>query len=372
MKSRCRILVVSNKLTAGGAERFASAFVNGIDRRDFDVQLCLLRNEITYPLDKDLPCHILDQNSFLHSFRTVRRLRRLIRETNPDVVLSTVNYVSQFVGSAVRGLSNPPRWIARIGTSPHRTAQTVLQHIGQRWQKSVYPYADQIVANSEGSSRAFAQKFPSLADRVTCIPNGIDMAQLNQLADMPCPIKPSTDVPVLISVGRLHAVKRYDWLLNAFRLVLDSSPAELWIVGEGPERTNLEKQILELRLQDHVKLLGFQSNPYCFIKQASVFVMTSESESMPNAMLEAQALGLPAVAMDCDFGPREIIEDGESGHLVQLGDFSGVAVRILELLKSGTERLRSLEAALDRIRHRYQHASVQKAWAGILSGEVAG
>ena len=369
MSDRRKILIVSNKLTDGGAERFTSVLANSLDPDRFDVHVALLRNEITYPLVDSVTCHVLGQTSFLHSLRTVRRIRSLIQEKNPDVVLSTVNYVSQFVGSALKGLTDPPRWIARLGTSPNRHPKTILQKIGRRWQHHVYPRASLFVANSLGSADAFASNLPQFADRVTCIPNGVDINALNKLANEPCDLKANPDIPVLVSLGRLHSVKRYDWMLEAFRLVLNSRPAALWLIGDGPARKNIQQQIAKLYLADHVKLVGFQSNPYPFIKQASVYCMTSESESMPNAIIESQALGIPSVAMDCDFGPREVIQDGVNGYLVPVGDTALLSDKICQTLASPDRQRELGDRAKQGMTSQFTIQAVTSRWESVLESQ---
>jgi glycosyltransferase involved in cell wall biosynthesis len=101
--------------------------------------------------------------------------------------------------------------------------------------------------------------------------------------------------------------------------------ARLIIIGEGSERSSLERKVQELGLQEHVSLPGFQRNPYCFMSKANAFVLASEFEGLPNVLIQAMAFGTPVVATDCKSGPREILDGGRMGALVPVGDVAAIA-----------------------------------------------
>jgi glycosyltransferase involved in cell wall biosynthesis len=109
------------------------------------------------------------------------------------------------------------------------------------------------------------------------------------------------------------------------------------ILGEGEERSRLEGMVRELGLQDHVSLPGFIKNPYSYMRQADVFVLSSLWEGLPNSLIEAVACGCPVVSTDCPSGPREILDGGRYGYLVPTGDAKGMA-QAIESVLSGDER----------------------------------
>jgi glycosyltransferase involved in cell wall biosynthesis len=92
------------------------------------------------------------------------------------------------------------------------------------------------------------------------------------------------------------------------------------ILGEGEERNRLQTLIRELGLEQHAVLVGFVKNPFAFLARARVFVLCSDWEGLPGALIQALACGTPVVATDCDSGPREILQDGRFGRLVRVGD----------------------------------------------------
>lgn len=138
-------------------------------------------------------------------------------------------------------------------------------------------------------------------------------------------------VSVILSVGRLHSGKDFPTLLKAFSIVCKKKEVRLIILGEGNERKNLEKMITELGIQDKVNMPGFTLNPYPYMKNSSVFVLSSKSEGLSNVLIEAMCCGCPIVATDCG-GPREILDNGKYGKLVPVGDYEKMAEAILETI----------------------------------------
>lgn len=115
---------------------------------------------------------------------------------------------------------------------------------------------------------------------------------------------------VIITHGRLEKVKNYPRLIKAFSLVRKRIPeARLLMIGEGSERVRLEELIANLGLKDDVSMIGFRSNPFCYLSKSSLYVLSSYSEGFPNSLIEGMTF-LPAVSVDCKSGPREILSDG--------------------------------------------------------------
>jgi len=110
----------------------------------------------------------------------------------------------------------------------------------------------------------------------------------------------------------------------------------LIILGDGKERPKLQKLVDELHLDRFVSMPGFIQNPFPYLKRATVFVVSSLYEGFSNALVEAMALGVPIVSTDCPYGPREILDNGKFGTLVQPGDYKALAEAILFMLTHPT------------------------------------
>ena len=176
---------------------------------------------------------------------------------------------------------------------------------------------------------------------------------------------------VVISVGRLAKQKNFPLLLKAFSLVVERVDACLIIVGEGSERAELEELINELGLKDRVDLPGYRENVHPYVARSDLFVLSSDFEGMPNALVEAIAVGVPVVSTDCLSGPGEILQQGEGGLLVPVGDADALSDAIVDGLQDIAGRaLRQRKAAekLDdfeyqRIMHKYEELLNKVAYA---------
>jgi glycosyltransferase involved in cell wall biosynthesis len=134
--------------------------------------------------------------------------------------------------------------------------------------------------------------------------------------------------PVILGVGRLSPQKGFATLIRAFSQVRQTRLARLLILGEGRERPMLEALVRELGLEQDVKLPGFTTNPYPYMSQASLFVLSSRWEGLPGVLIEALYCGTPVISTDCPSGPREILKGGLYGQLVPVDDVGALAPAI--------------------------------------------
>jgi glycosyltransferase involved in cell wall biosynthesis len=177
--------------------------------------------------------------------------------------------------------------------------------------------------------------------------------------------------PLLVTLGRLDRQKRPDLALEALARVRERGDARLVWCGDGPLRPLMERQAAALGVAEAVRFLGFVDNPFPLLRRADLFLLTSDFEGLPNALIEAQGLGLPAVATRCRFGPDEILEDGVTGRLVSPGDTVALADAVLELLADPGRRRAMGEAAAGRARERFAAEQVVPRWAALLEAAAA-
>lgn len=201
-----------------------------------------------------------------------------------------------------------------------------------RWRDPLirhwYPQADHFIAVSGGvADNLLAMGIP--AQRITVIPNAVDITTVQEksLSGPTCSAQ-----PYIVAVGRLVAKKDYPTLLQAMRLLPTALVPRLVILGEGPQRKKLTALCRALELQERVMMPGFVANPYPIVAAASCLVSSSISEGMPNALLEALALGTPVVATDCPSGPAEILDNGRYGALVPVGQPEALAHAIVTMV----------------------------------------
>ena len=153
----------------------------------------------------------------------------------------------------------------------------------------------------------------------------------------------------LISIGRLTDQKDFLTLLKAIN-ILKKKNIELVIIGKGENRKQLEEYIQYNNLKNNVKILGYKKNPFPYIKQADIFVLTSKFEGSPNVLVEALFLKKHVISTDCPTGPKEILGDGKYGDLVKLEDYKSITEKIL--LYSKKKSKKNLQKSLNRYDHK--------------------
>ena len=177
-------------------------------------------------------------------------------------------------------------------------------------------------------------------NNVEYIYNPIDPCLLSKGADY------RADVKKIVTVGNLNPFKNYKDLLKVAEKIFKNRKFSDWqwdIYGEGPEKSELEELIREYGLGEKVVLKGRAENIYDILNNYSIYVCTSKSEGLPMALIEAKAKKLPIVSFDIMTGPREIINDGENGYLVELHNIEEM-VRKLELLMESPEKREQFSA----------------------------
>jgi glycosyltransferase involved in cell wall biosynthesis len=137
------------------------------------------------------------------------------------------------------------------------------------------------------------------------------------------------------------------------------------VVGEGRDRAALVALAASLGVTDAIRFHGHTSNPYALLKHVQAFALTSQFEGLPNALLEAVALGVPSVSTDCPTGPREILLDGRGGWLVPVGDVEALAVAIAEML-GDPEEARRRAAVAGAALARFHPEAIGRQYAAII------
>jgi glycosyltransferase involved in cell wall biosynthesis len=164
--------------------------------------------------------------------------------------------------------------------------------------------------------------------------------------------------PVVLGTGRLHPQKDFATLIRAFARVRAKRPARLMNLGAGAAAdsgyaADLRRLVTQLGIADDVETPGFAHNPFAYMSRAAVFAFSSRYEGLGNVLLEAMACGTPVVSTDCPSGPREILDDGQFGTLVSVGDEAALARAIENALDD--------PPAPDRLRARAQLFTVERA-----------
>lgn len=271
--------------------------------------------------------------------RAIPALVRYLRQNRPKAVMSALTHTNIALAIAHRLAKVSSRCVLseradlRVCLLEERTYfdRIITRLLG----RLVYPWADAIVAVSQGVAESVVETFGLRSDHVHVIYNPIDADDIRRLSQQDEGKFPWPEgVPVVVSVGRLVPQKDYSCLINAFARLNDEFPCYLAILGDGEERDRLERLIGILGLSSRIWLPGFKPNPYPWMAKASLLVLSSRWEGLPGVLLEGLALGLPIVSTDCPSGPAEVLEHGRFGTLVPPGDPEKLALAMAKVLAS--------------------------------------
>ena len=342
-----RVFLFRPTLGEGGADRVTITLLRHLNRDVFDPSLVLVKKDgaLIDEVPDDVPVIDLGVSRLRFSWL---RLASVLRRDRPDVLFSTSSGGNLIASLAHAVVADPKR---RLVLSERNTFSEVRRERRPSWlpiatiTRQLYTRASRIIAVSEGVAKDLTECLNLPEGLVTAIHNPIVDQELQALAMEPVD-HPwfKTDSPVVLAVGRLVAQKDYPLLLRAFSRIRRKRPARLIILGEGEQRGALERLARDLGIRQDVDFPGFTKNPFPFMRQCTVFVLSSRFEGLPGALIQAMACGAPAISTDCPSGPSEIIKNGTSGILVPVGDEEQLAAAIERLLADATLR-ESLSAA---------------------------
>lgn len=325
-------------LRGGGAERVMVNLARGFRERGLLVDLVLAKAEGPYLADVPEGVRIIDLGA-KRVLYALPKLVRYLRQEKPKAMLSTLTHAN-IVAIWARIMSRVPvRLVIREANTLSLSAQNAKDLRGKMMPMLVsffYRCADVVVANSLGVANDLVTRIRLPRERIKVIYNPVITPEIFAKAEEPLhhPWFQLGEPPVILGVGRLTKQKDFPTLIRAFALVRRERQARLMILGEGEARPQLEALVQQLRLEHDVALPGFVENPYKYMKRAALFVLSSNWEGLPNALIEALALGTRVVSTDCPSGPSEILENGRWGSLVPVGDAKALAEAILVALET--------------------------------------
>jgi glycosyltransferase involved in cell wall biosynthesis len=389
------LILVCNSLDAGGIERVVSTLANAWNRRgrrvcvitQYDrarfysldpeihhvvikrgsvgqvaelpnklksrlLELGFLKRQLLKPLRGAFRHHLAERLyrinfSLLFAYET-RALRRAIQSVASPVVVSFGTSLNILTLKACRGLGR------RVVISERSDAG--LQGWG-RLSRRFYDDADVVTANSRGALLGLK----GFVDprKLAYVPNPLVLPKGNGSRNGGRP-------PLFLTVGRLVWDKAYDVLLDAFALLGgEFDDWRLSVVGGGHLKETLAAQADALGIARRVTWHGVVRDPHAFYRAASVFVLPSRTEGMPNALLEAMGSGLPVVVSDGAPGPLELVEDGVTGLVVHVDDAAALAHALARLARDETLRRRLGEAARERVRE-HDLPRALAAWESVV------
>jgi glycosyltransferase involved in cell wall biosynthesis len=360
-----RILFHITDFGKGGREMSLLAWLKTLDRRLFALGV-----SVAYPTDElafwrahsipeDVPVHVLASSKWMRALHSRRRQRELRPHLKLLHKVLTYCVIRPFAGLRFRQIARDYdvvcdfdfslRQLAGSGKTPwfgvsHFSLATRLRnksarHIGRRVKQ--YARYDAIAVLTPDMFREAQQLIEGRPVHIVELPNVIDVDALRLKARAPIERPAET---FIVSVARLdEGQKDHKTLIRAFAQLRERqlSTADLVLIGEGRDEAALEQLAVELGIRPSVHFLGFCPNPFPYIRQAEMLVLSSRYEGFGMVLGEAMALGTPVISTDCPTGPRDLLEDGLGGLLVPVGDVDEMA-RAIERLHTDTALRRTL------------------------------
>lgn len=353
-----KLLFYINAIYGGGAERAISNLASVFSAHGYQVVLVTsFYGDKEYVLETNVKRLSLEESEIRQSFlkRNISRilkLRNICKKEKPDVLISFMGESNFRALLTTRGL--PIKNIISVRSDPNFE---YAGYIGKFLGRHLLPIADGCVFQTEDAQKWFP---PKLQEKSKIIFNPVK-EEFYQTQYHPVPGR-------IVSCGRLEEPKNFRMLIDVFAgLSGKYSTAELLIYGEGSLKRNLQEQIKKLGKEEKIFLMGATDDIPKVLSNASIFVLSSMSEGMPNALMEAMAVGVPCVSTDCPCGgPRMLIDSGENGILVENNNPFALAEAMEALLSDSTRAfalgMRAKESALE-----YHQERIFRLWEGYIN-----
>lgn len=323
-KKLSTILLYINTIAGGGAERAIVNLATGLAKRDYHVILVTsTREENEYKLGDgverlSLEDNLVKQSRLIRNISRIKKIRVICKDKNPDIVITFMAEPSMRAQIATVGLRT--KVIVSVRSDPNRVYSGL---IGFLLGKVLLPMADGCVFQTRKAQEWFPHKLQKKS-AVIYNPVSMDFYEVHRR-----PVENR-----IVSCGRLCEVKNHKLLIKAFAEVLKEIPnAQLEIYGEGELRNELQSLNQELGIADYVSLMGNEMDIPKVFSVADLFVLSSNQEGLPNALMEAMAAGLPSIATDCPCGgPRELFGNELEELLVPVKDVQAMSRKMIEVL----------------------------------------
>ena len=360
----------------GGIEKVLLQYLKNIDSENNDITLIIgykqdelerLKSDIPsnvkveYVLADDMYCTLkkkkaigklskieklkMEGTSWLRKIKIRKRLKELILPE--DIIVDFDMTLSPFM----KEFKNKKVTFCHFSLKNyHRGIERRLKKLGNRLNDY-----DKVIVISDEMKKEAIEMFPFLEKKLVRIYNSFNFDEIYKLANEN--IDKDLEGQYILAIGRLEETQKdFTTLIKAYSKICDEVEENLYIIGDGRHREQLESLTKDLKIENRVKFLGFRTNPYPYLKRANLFVHSSKFEGFGLVILEAMILGKMVIATDCPTGPSELLNNGKNGILVEIGNIDEMAdnmKKVLlnkevqkEYLKNSEEKLKEFDARL--------------------------
>jgi glycosyltransferase involved in cell wall biosynthesis len=374
---RLKVLYVLPNLDYGGTTRVAMSFASRAARDGFSVKIVVLRGgaflervppgvEVIRLIEGN---NVAQMAAILKGASLAIKLAHLFKKECPDVVISDVTWLSILVILCKLFFGARFSLLVRVGNLKSRGLRKrriigTLERLSIRY---LIPRADRIIVPSNAVKEDLMKYFAIPQEKITFIPNPVEIEAI-QLKSSEPPVNYPHQIagePVFVSVSRLSERKGVRYLIEAFSVISNQIKAYLLIIGDGPQRKELEELVIRLGLSSRVRFLGYIPDPFNYVKRATAYIHPALWDGFGYAVVEAMACGTPPIVLANSGGPAEIVEDGKNGLVVEPTNVSQLANAMLRLAKDAELRARLAEGALQTVR-RYAAEEVIHSYERLI------
>ena len=341
-------------LNQGGAERVITTLCNELDRKKFCPKLVLFKKEGYYlnHLKDDVEIIELNVSRIRYS---IFKIIPLIKKLKPEIVFTGWGEISAFL-SPIISFFPKTKFITR-------ETNVVSEHVKRKEILFFYRFYNnfhQIIAQSDDMKNDLVDNFRISENKIVKINNPVDFDLINRLKIENITIGFDTSYKKIVAIGNLSPRKGFDLLLNVMN-ELKGEKIHLTILGDGAFKHELAQQKDELSL-NNVTFKGKVSNPFVYLKNADLFVLSSRYEGFPNVLLEAGACGTYSLANNCPGGINEIVQEGINAEIFPISDSKGFAKKIKEVLQEN----HSEEQIIESIHSRFSKEKIIQQYESIF------
>lgn len=357
-----KITFIIYSLGVGGAERAITGLANTMcDDHEISI-ITLIKSTSFYELDPKIQqfhCfnNKITKTNFLLSVKNglfrVHRLISLLKSVRPEVVVSFMHTSNIYAIWATKLLQIPCIISERAN---HAIDKISISHKIVR--NLSYPFCSKLIVQTNGN-KSYYSKVLNIR-KIEIIPNAIS----SQLSKRRLGLDASKRELMILNVGTFKNGKAQDLLIRAFA-GLSENNWRLVFLGDGANLSDYKKLAEKLGVSKRIHFEGSVKNIAHFYNNAGMFVFTSEHEGFPNALLEALYFGIPAISTNCDFGPSELITNGENGFLIPVGDLKGLVEKMEVLMMDWKLRQILSENAIKSTKN-YEMEHISKMWFDVI------
>lgn len=363
--NKIKVLLVTADLCDGGAQRVMATLATQLSKKELNVLLFVFcKSTSDYKVDENVQLIYLfesyEKYKQSNRIQTIMKLRKCIQNYKPDV---TIGFMQ---GGYSLELASIGLKVHKIGSIRHVRQMHNFHGIRGYVNKKWFASADAVVL------QCLAQK--KIADSLgwnntVVIGNPLNEAFINSEQhnyNRPC--------KEICMVGRLSKSKNYFLALNTLKMLAQEGiDVHLTIYGQGELKEQIENYIVDQQIEEYVTLAGWTNDVQVIHNNSDIFLLSSDSEGLPNALMEAMASGLICISTDCPTGPADLIQDGVNGFLIPLNDENKLQNTIKNvLLMTTTERETIGKAAKESMLNMYSPSVIADQWISLINNIIQG